>query len=103
VKDYGYRGGGIKAGITGKEGDKAMIGGVVYRGMGIPGACGRYFYSTWPGGAIKSFAVKDGKLAGGAQTHGGLGVGGIASFGEDGAGEMYFSTQGGEVYKIEAM
>jgi hypothetical protein len=102
TKDYGYRGGGIKGGITGKEGDKAMIGGMVYRGSKIPGLCGRYFYSTWPGGAIKSIAVKDGKLMGGATTHAGLGSGGIASFGEDGEGELYFSTQGGEVYKIEA-
>jgi hypothetical protein len=102
TKDYGYRGGGVKPGITGREGDKAMIGGMVYRGSKIAGLCGRYFYSTWPGGAIKSIAVKDGKLMGGATTHAGLGLGGIASFGEDGDGELYFSTQGGEVYKIEA-
>jgi hypothetical protein len=103
VKDFGYRGGGIKNGLTGKEGGKAIIGGVVYRGMKIPGACGRYFYAGWPGGGIKSLVVKDGKLMGGAADHGGLGVGGISSFGEDGDGEIYFSTQGGEVYRIEAM
>jgi hypothetical protein len=103
VKDYGYRGGGVKGGLTGKEGGKAIIGGVVYRGMGIPGACGRYFYAGWPGGGIKSMVVKDGKLVGDAVPHGGLGVGGIASFGEDGAGEIYFATQGGEVYRIDAM
>jgi hypothetical protein len=103
VKDWGYRGGGIKAGITGKEGDKATIGGVVYRGTKIPGLCGRYFFASWPGGNIKSIAVKDGKLMGTATSHGGLGVGGIASFGEDGDGEIYFATQGGEVFKIEAM
>lgn len=102
VKDYGYRGNNIKPGITGMEGDKAMIGGIVYRGNKLPGICGRYFYSTWPGGAIKSFAVKDGKLAGAAVTHAGLGIGGLDSFGEDAEGEMYFSTQGGEVYRIDA-
>ena len=102
VKDWGYRGGGVKGGITGKEGDKATIGGVVYRGMKIPGICGRYFFSSWPGGNIKSIVAKDGKLMGAAASHAGLGAGGIASFGEDGEGEIYFATQGGEVFKIEA-
>jgi hypothetical protein len=102
VKDYGYRGGGVKGGITGKEGDRATIGGVVYRGMKIPGICGRYFFSSWPGGNIKSIATKDGKLVGTAAGHGGLGSGGIASFGEDGDGEIYYATQGGEVFRIEA-
>jgi hypothetical protein len=46
--------------------------------------------------------VKDGKLSGTAMTHNGLGIGGLDSFGEDGEGEMYISTQGGEVYRIEA-
>lgn len=102
VKDYGYRGNNIKAGITGMEGDKAMIGGIVYRGSKIPGLCGRYFYSTWPGGAIKSIVVKDGKRVGNATTHDGLGIANLDSFGEDGAGEMYISTQDGEVYRIDA-
>jgi hypothetical protein len=102
TKDYGYRGNNIKNGITGKEGDKAMIGGIVYRGNKIAGLCGRYFFSTWPGGAIRSLVVKDGKLSGTAMTHNGLGIGGLDSFGEDGEGEMYISTQGGEVYRIEA-
>ncbi|HVY25345.1 MAG TPA: PQQ-dependent sugar dehydrogenase [Polyangiaceae bacterium] len=102
VKDYGYRGGNIKDGITGHEGDKAMIGGVVYRGSKIPGACGRYFYSNWPSGVIKSIVVKDGKLQGQAFTHTGLGLANLDSFGEDGEGEMYIATQGGEVYKVEA-
>jgi Glucose / Sorbosone dehydrogenase len=102
VKDYGYRGNNIKPGITGMEGDKAMIGGIVYRGNKIAGLCGRYFYSTWPGGAIKSIVVKDGKLVGSATTHNGLGIANLDSFGEDGVGEMYISTQDGEVYRIEA-
>jgi hypothetical protein len=103
VKDYGYRGGGIKGGLTGKEGGRAIIGGQVYRGLKIPGACGRYFYAGWPGGEVKSMVVKDGKNVGAAATHAGVGTGGIASFGEDGEGELYYATQGGEVYKIEAM
>jgi hypothetical protein len=102
TKDYGYRGNNIKPGITGMEGDKAMIGGIVYRGSKIAGLCGRYFFSTWPGGAIKSFVVKDGKLAGSAVTHNGLGIANLDSFGEDGEGEMYISTQDGEVYRIDA-
>ena len=102
MKDWGYRGDEVKDGLTGKEGQKALIGGVIYRGMKIPGICGRYFYASWPDGGIKSLVVKGGKLSGGASSHGGLGTGGIASFGEDGEGEIYYATQGGEVYKIEA-
>jgi len=102
VKDYGYRGNNIKPGITGMEGDKAMIGGIVYRGNKIAELCGRYFYSTWPSGVIKSIVVKDGKLVGNATTHNGLGIGNLDSFGEDGAGELYISTQDGEVYRIDA-
>jgi hypothetical protein len=101
VKDYGYRGNSVKAGISGREGDKAMIGGIVYRGGKIPGICGRYFFSTWPGGAIRSFVVKDNKIVGDTVTHTGLGIATLDSFGEDGAGEMYISTQGGEVYRID--
>jgi hypothetical protein len=102
-KNYGYSGAsnGVAGGLTGKEGNKAIIGGIVYRGTKITGLCGRYFYASWPDGAIKSLVVKDGKLVGAATAHGGLGSGGIASFGEDGEGEIYYSTQMGEVYKIE--
>jgi hypothetical protein len=103
TKDFGYRGGGIKAGVTGKEGDSATIGGLVYRGTKIPGLCGRYLFAGWPGGAIKSIVMKDGSLMGAAASHAGLGLGKISSFGEDGEGELYFSTQGSEVWKIEAM
>jgi hypothetical protein len=104
-KNYGYSGGSgsIQGGLTGKEGNKALTGGMVYRGTKITGLCGRYFYASWPDGGIKSLVTKDGKMVGGAVAHGGLGTGGLASFGEDGAGELYYATQGGEVYKIEAM
>jgi hypothetical protein len=106
--DYGFRGGSVKAGITGgiegtTGGDAAVIGGVVYRGTKIKGACGRYFFSGWKSGVIKSIVVKDGKMVGAATTHAGLGVGRISSFGEDGEGEMYIATQNSTVYKIEAM
>jgi hypothetical protein len=106
--DYGFRGGSVKGGITGgiegnTGGDAAVIGGVVYRGTKIAGACGRYFFAGWKSGTIKSIVVKDGKMVGAAATHAGLGVGRISSFGEDGEGEMYISTQNSTVYKIEPM
>ena len=105
-KNWGYSGAsnGIQPGITGKEGDAATIGGVVYRGTKIPGICGRYFFASWKKGAIKSIVVKDGALVGASTAnHAGLGIANIASFGEDGEGEMYYGAQGGEVDKIEAM
>ena len=36
-------------------------------------------------------------------THTSLASGGLASFGEDGAGEIYISTLGGQVSRIDPM
>jgi glucose/arabinose dehydrogenase len=105
VTDYGFPKGGnqgatVPSPFAGIEGGKALIGGVVYRGSKIPGICGRYFYAGWDGGDVKSLVAKDGKAT---KAPTGITVPKIASFGEDGDGEIYMSTMDGEIYKLEAM
>jgi glucose/arabinose dehydrogenase len=74
----------------------AITGGYVYRGVAIAELAGRYFYSDYCGGFLKSFvgaAVLE-------QTDWAIGkVGGIVSFGRDADGELYLLGAGG-VYKI---
>jgi hypothetical protein len=85
-------------------GGGGIIGGVVYRGHKIKGLCGRYFFGMWNTGVIRSVVQKDGKIVGGVFNHPGtLSVPSITGFGEDGVGEIYMSSQGGTVYKLEAM
>jgi hypothetical protein len=84
-------------------GGGGIIGGVVYRGHKIKGLCGRYFFGMWDTGVIRSIVQQDGKVAGGVFQHpGDLTVPRITSFGEDGEGEIYMSSQSGAVYKLEA-
>jgi hypothetical protein len=51
---------------------------------------------------VKSLIQSGGMRMGDVTTHGTLQSGGLSSFGEDGAGELYISTLGGAVSKIEA-
>lgn len=79
----------------------AIIGGYVYRGTKIPGMCGRYFYAHWGDGNVFSFVQQGGKATA-MMTHPELTVGDLSSFGEDGEGELYISSNSGTVYRIEA-
>ncbi len=89
--------------ITGQDGSgNAIVGGVAYRGTKIAGLCGRYFFGQHNNGAVKSLVQKGGMREGGITAHASLTSGGLASFGEDGAGEIYLSTLGGQVFRIDA-
>jgi glucose/arabinose dehydrogenase len=82
----------------------SVTGGYVYRGSAIPELAGRYFYSDWCGGWLRSFLYQDG-AATDLQDHTGE-VGGLASvssFGTDGFGELYVTTAGGDVWKLVAV
>jgi glucose/arabinose dehydrogenase len=82
----------------------SVTGGYVYRGAVLPGFTGTYFFGDFCSGQVWSFrytnnAVTDFKdrteeLA--------LPQPSIASFGEDGAGELYIVDLGGTIYKIVA-
>lgn len=78
----------------------SVTGGFVYRGSAIPDLAGTYFYSDFCSGWVRSF-----RYAGGAATEAGSWEalapgGGIPSFGEDSAGELYVLTASGGVYRI---
>jgi glucose/arabinose dehydrogenase len=91
------------------SGQCSITGGYVYRGL-IPEIQGHYFFADfcsnqiWSfkmvGGIVTEFAERTADLAPG----GGLAIGTIAGFGEDGTGELYIVDRGsgtnGEIYKI---
>ena len=66
----------------------SITGGFVYRGKAIPELAGRYFYSDYCGGYLKSFVAAGAGVL--EQTDWNIGkVGGIVSFGRDADGELY--------------
>jgi glucose/arabinose dehydrogenase len=78
----------------------SVTGGYVYRGSAIPALAGTYFYSDFCGGWVRSF-----RYVGGAVTETGSWDalepgGGVPSFGEDSAGELYILSASGGVYRI---
>ena len=79
----------------------SISGGYVYRGTEVPDAVGRYFYADFCRTWVRSIAVTGGQ-ADAAQDHtDGTGeIEGIASFGEDGFGELYIVSLRGAVYKL---
>ena len=88
----------------------SITGGCVYRGAAIPSLAGTYFFADYctnkiwslryDGQSVSEFTDRTVELAPG----GGLSIGAISGFGEDGDGELYIvdrgSTTTGEVYKI---
>ncbi len=75
----------------GDGGACSITGGIVYRGSAIPEMNGRYFYSDYCGGWLRSVDPLD--PADVLDHTGDVGVHGrVGSFGIDGAGEMYVLT-----------
>lgn len=79
----------------------SVTGGYVYRGPALTARNGTYFYADYCAGFVKSFRYHNGQPT--EQTEwpllsppGSL----ITSFGEDAAGELYITTQGGGLFKI---
>jgi glucose/arabinose dehydrogenase len=71
----------------------SITGGVVYRGARIPEIQGRYFYSDYCGGYLRSFIYADGRATDPVDYTDQVGVPGqVVSFGTDGKGEMYVLT-----------
>ncbi len=88
----------------------SITGGVVYRGSAICGLQGTYFFADYASAQIFSMVVVGGTVTqltnrtADLAPGGGLSIGTIAAFGQDGAGEVYIVDQGGtsagEIYKI---
>ncbi len=95
IHDYSHPGNGVCA----------VIGGYVYRGCGIPGLQGTYFFADecsdevwsfrWDGTTKRDFRDRTQELTGGTFNA-------IVSFGEDRYGELYIVEIGGDVWKVVA-
>ena len=79
----------------------SITGGYVYRGAAIPGLQGTYFYGDFCQGFVRSFRFQNGVAA---EQFDWIALrppgGGITSFGEDAAGELYIVTSGGGLFRI---
>jgi glucose/arabinose dehydrogenase len=76
----------------------AIAGGYVYRGAALPELVGRYFYSDYCGGFLKSFFGAGSGIV--EQRDWGIAAGRVVSFGQDGQGELYLVAQNGSIWKI---
>lgn len=75
----------------------SITGGYVYRGTMYPNFVGKYFFADYCVNKIGMYAEGNPIVYSGSLS----GVGGITSFGEDLAGEMYLaSSSNGRIYKI---
>jgi glucose/arabinose dehydrogenase len=83
----------------------SVTGGYVYRGPSIPGADGRYFFGDFISNRVFSFLLGAGNTPfdlrdDTAALLGGTGLSGLASFGEDGLGQLYAVGINGVVVRV---
>jgi len=77
----------------------SITGGFVYRGRDLPELAGRYLYSDYCKGFLKSFLYSNGTVS--EQKEWSVAnVGNVPGFGQDAQGELYVMGGGGRVYKI---
>jgi glucose/arabinose dehydrogenase len=81
-----------------------IIGGNVYRGAAMPTLRGRYIFAIFAqAGSILSFVYCGGQVMSEVDlTTSFVDVDSITGFGEDNAGELYYTTGGGALYQIVA-
>jgi glucose/arabinose dehydrogenase len=81
----------------------SITGGHVYRGQAMPALQGRYFFSDFCAGTLMSLRLNGGKAQDVIGIADGLAsLGQVASFGQDGMGEVYMLTLDGTVAKLVA-
>jgi glucose/arabinose dehydrogenase len=84
----------------------SVTGGYVYRGSAIPGLAGHYLFGDYCSNRVWALATPVGEgvepfdLT--ADLEAGPLLGGLSSFGEDAAGELYVTSLSGGVFRIEA-
>ncbi|WP_229507876.1 sorbosone dehydrogenase family protein [Massilia sp. Dwa41.01b] len=76
----------------------SLTGGYVYRGTALPELVGRYFYSDFCRGFVKSFFATGAGVV--EQRDWGLSATQVVSFGRDGAGELYVVSAAGRIFRI---
>ncbi len=77
----------------------SITGGCVYRGRRIPAIAGRYFFSDYCQGWIRSIRIVNGEARERREWRG-LHPDNVTSFGEDAEGELYVLSQEGRVWRI---
>jgi hypothetical protein len=77
----------------------SITGGYVYRGSAIPDLQGRYFYSDFCTGFLRSFRVRIGQATERVDWNV-PSVGNVISFGQDAGGELYVITGTNKVYRV---
>ena len=77
----------------------SITGGYVYRGSAIAELTGRYFYSDFCRGFLKSFLYAGGAVSGQADWPI-PNIGNVVSFGRDGGGELLIVAANGRVHRI---
>ena len=81
-----------------EDGACSVIGGYVYRGTALPGLAGVYLFADFCSGRVYGLPA-EGDAGSGARLLADSGLR-VASFGEDGAGEVYVLSQGGGVWRV---
>ena len=77
----------------------SITGGYVYRGRAIPELTGRYLYSDFCSGFLRSFRYANGAAA--EQVDWLItGAGNVLSFGRDALGELYLLNNAGNIFRI---
>ena len=76
----------------------SVTGGYVYRGQAVPSAAARYFFGDYCSGTVWSFRIDAGRATD-VRTEA-FRVVSLTSFGEDVAGELYFATGNGRIFKL---
>ncbi|WP_082591481.1 sorbosone dehydrogenase family protein [Duganella sp. Root198D2] len=77
----------------------SITGGFVYRGTALPELAGRYLYSDYCKGFLKSFLYTNGAVSDSKDWAVGD-IGQVPGFGQDAAGELYITSANGKVYQI---
>jgi glucose/arabinose dehydrogenase len=75
-----------------------VTGGYVYRGSRIPALDGAYVFGDFCTGVVTAIVLRGGRVA--ARRDLGPVVQSLASFGEDGSGELYALSLSGQVFKL---
>jgi glucose/arabinose dehydrogenase len=80
------------------DGSCSVTGGYVYRGHAVPAAVGRYFFGDYCSSNIWSLRIQNGSATDVQREP--FRVGELTTFGVDAAGELYFGTGGGRIYRL---
>jgi glucose/arabinose dehydrogenase len=80
------------------DGSCSVTGGYVYRGRAVRAATGRYFFGDYCSGKVWSLRIEGGRAVDVRREP--FNVGTLTSLGEDVAGELYFATGNGRIYRL---